>query len=353
MTLRRGLNRLLLSLLAAAVAAPASAEGYYDRYGNWVELLPPPIYEDVPPGYDGPIYDPPPVYRRPPAVIYEGEVFEGDVRTPPPVYDAPAYAEPEPPPGWGGRILRTLPPADIPDPEPRRRIVRPAPEYIDPAVPRDFLLEADPDSAPPDQAWGDPGPRGLRPDDPYFRDSPSNEPVLEPPPLGEREPRRGPERAIAALDRYAPAKRAAVELSDPFERLAAVKTANAYLVSRSVLPMTAAGIRAVDRLLGIPVSPETTALPGAGVELTDLDRGKGDAGEARRTIADYAAIMEDALRARSEEERRQIAAEAAALVQGSAKDLTTEEIAGLDAFLGLSDDSQVAARAPDGDGSVQ
>jgi hypothetical protein len=349
-------KRLAAALLAACTlaGAPAAAqEGYYDGAGNWVEVVPPP------PGvYRYPRYvEPPVVYEAPP------EYYE-----PPPDYYEPPPAYAEEPQGWGRRVL--VPPEDIPGGRPLRPLRRDElpPEFRD--DPRGYAIAPDPDQiAPPEDYYGEaPAEERLRqrnlqaervpeldrPSDlvnPPPELLPEEGPVVRraPPPSDDADVRSGDwNGAVDALFAYAPAKKAAVALQDPFARLAAMKAANAWLVSKSVQPATAGTISAVDKLLGIPVTPESTALPGAG---TSVERPKGKGGDAFADavsgIADYAAARADAYPVMSHDERTGLEQDAAnRLLEGGEVVLDRDERAGLDLFLGFGEpEPRVAAKS--------
>ncbi len=151
-------------------------------------------------------------------------------------------------------------------------------------------------------------------------------------------------RQIDVLATYAPAKREAVSRSDPLARLDATKKVNAWLVSTSLKPATAATIRAIDKILGIDVSDQrTTALPGAG---TSVDRPKAKS----TTPADDEGLSRIGAYIDARRGTADAAAAAVALSQGSdKKQLDAEEIAGLDAFLGfVSEEAVVEAPRTDG-----
>lgn len=324
---RRGARRRSLALLALTlVAAPAAAqEGFYDRWGNWVPLDPvvPPA-DVVPDGY------------RPPGAYYEYEDAPPIYAEPVPEYDAP--------PGWGRRVV-IVPPADLPPPgalRPLRRDELP-PEFRE--DPRGYVIAPDPDSLPayaPDDGGSRARilvPEAVQPGDGLA--PPPQDPGygLAPPPEdrapADRDPWRGDwGGALAALDVYAPAKRAAVTLTDPFARLEAIKSANAWLVAQARQPATAATIRAVDRLLGIEVTPDSTMLPGAGTEVKRPKAGDG-APFAERLDA-LGAFVAD--RAASDRAGKTAQPENVGGIR-----LEAEEVAGLDAFLGIGPGGPVVA----------
>lgn len=357
MLVRRPSKRLAAALLAAStLAAPAAAqEGYYDGAGNWVEVVPPPPGVYRTPRYVEPpvAYDAPPDYYEPPPDYYE-----------PP----PAYAEE--PQGWGRRVL--VPPEDVPGGRPLRPLRRDElpPEFRD--DPRGYAIAPDPDQmVPPEEFYGE-GPaedrlrqRRLEAERAPDFDLPRQ--AENPPPPDLLPPEEGPvvrqapppseysdapsgnwNRAVDALFAYAPAKKSAVALQDPFERLAAVKAANAWLVARSAQPATAGTISAVDKLLGIPVTPESTALPGAGTSVEKPEgKGREAFGDAVPRIADYAAARADAYPVTSHGERGGLEQDAAnRLLEGGDVVLDRDEQAGLDLFLGFGDpEPRVAAKS--------
>lgn len=318
-------------------------EGYYDQFGNFIPFdAPPPGYYVEPPPQV--YYEPPPLLRQappvyadpPPQVYYE-----------PPVYDdRPVYAEP--PPGWGRRVL-VAPPENIPD----QRYAYPAPDrrVIEPRVPDDYFIEADPDAErlsteEPRRDYGE-APverRGLPPaDDSGGLDQPDR-PSLDPPAQDRRLAIGDPGRALAALPRYAAAKQEAIGIADPFKRVETVRKVNAWLVAASAQPATAGTISALDRLLGLEVTAQTTALPGAGIEIERPSAGESDKGRSvAARLSDYAARKGSILRAGAGEAGG-IAADAERRLEDGGIDLAPEEIAGLDAFLGLGDASAIVAQ---------
>ncbi len=326
--LRRSLVGLALGFLLGGTACVLAQEGYFDADGNFVP------------------YDAPRVYR-----------------TPPPVTGQPSYIEP--PPGWSEDTV-LVPPGDIPGEGTGRLLRRDElpPEFRDDTT--GYVLAPDPDSYPadayppdtyPPDAYpaypGDGYPPDVYPPEGVYGDVPLDRRELAPPPgfgqpaLAGRSARGGWTRAVAALEDYAPAKRAAVAMEDPFARLSAIRAANTYLVSRSAAPPVAATIRAVDKVLGIPVTDDSTALPGAGGEITRPKRAKGGGlREELRRFEDYAAIKADGLDARDEIARQEISQEAARVVsQEAGPGLNEAEIAGLDAFLGLSGSAATVAQS--------
>jgi hypothetical protein len=360
--MKRSMGMRCLVLAAAALPLAAAdvqaQEGYYDGAGNWVEIVPPPpgYYAEPPPGY----YEAPPDYYEPPPEYYE-----------PPT----AYAEP--PPTWGRRVL--LPPGDIPGGRPLRPLRRDElpPEWRDDPgavriapdgqalVPPEEVLRRpaervlrerrDAERAP---EFDRPPPPGLEPppdEGPVVREAlPGIEPlpedgpaVREAPEMRYAEPEGGDwDRAVAALTAYAPAKKAAVALQDSFDRLAAVKAANVWLVSSSAQPATAATIRALDKLLGIEATEETTALPGAGTEVKKPAAKGADAFRgAIERIGDYASLKSDVRRV-GDEEKAAVEQEAEKLLSDGGKViLDRDEIAGLDLYLGFGDtEPEVAVR---------
>ncbi|BBE74306.1 hypothetical protein [Oharaeibacter diazotrophicus] len=335
MPYRRRTRIAIAALALVAVTAPAVAEGYYDAWGEWVELAP------VPPE---PIPEAPPVYRPrvapPPVAVYAD---------PPPGFEGvPVYTDPRaaPAPGWSDPP--PIPPEDVPD------AGRPAPVFrVDP---RGYLVgpEGDDPRAAPEPVR----PRIVRrAPEPSLVPEPSPDPVgrapdgatIDVPPVAavppaSVEPPRGPAPGVAAPRRidlgatmaalalYDPAKRAAVKLADPAARNAAMKKANAYLVTASARPASEATIRAIDKLLGIPVDKDSTALPGAG---TTVERPK----VARP--ADVAAL-EGRLRA-YHDARLGAGGKPTLLFGAGGSPLDAGEMAGLDLFLGLPKGGPVVA----------
>lgn len=340
-----------VGLLLIPPSAPAFAQS-----GWWEEPLAPP----PPPG---------PIYVDPPPVIY------GD---PPPGYT-------DPPPGYEPAPYDEASPDGWTEPPPRRGrlvlgpdgtyLIEPLPDHgwgEEEVVP----LPEDDYAAPyPDEersgAWVDgyngtpdytnrPGSGGPS-SDPYGVAPPAGSGQgLDEPRLGQAmiAPRLGLQLDILAT--YAPAKRAAVKLNDPFAKAEAVKKANTWLVSASVEAATEGTIRGIDRVLGIDVSDRTTtALPGAG---TTVDRPKVKAQDpvnegAIARIATYADARSQASLEPEGPTRDSAVAAAATLLlgQGSAeKALDAAEVAGIDAFLGFSGgQAMVQAPADGGPGTVQ
>ncbi len=341
-------TRPLLTALALLLgsAGGAAAEGYYDAYGNWVELAPPPRIYRAPPVYAAPPVDGGPiiVYAEPPA-IYE----DAPVDPPPRAYGRRLLERPgeDIPVPRGYRLLRRgeLPPEFRDDPRgPRRRAGRRLRPARDPApgaapagaggaagdragvdgsraapstIPRSEarILHVDPepqagvDAAPPAEG----GPAILRP-------SPEQRATVN------------LSRALDALSVYAPAKKAAVKLDDAADRNAAMKKANAWLVTASALPATPATIRALDKLLGIPVDKDSTALPGAGTSVEKPKVGKP---------ADVSAL-EGRLRSYADTRSRNGTTPPLMFGEGGKK-LDGEELAGLDLFLGIRPGGNVVA----------
>ena len=348
-----GATALAAALTGATVAT--AQEGYYDRYGNFIEFAPPPVYDDRPPIYAEPppvLRRAPPVYAEPPPVIYYEE--------PPPVYAPPPPGYGEPPPGWGRRVL-VLPPEEIPEaryvePPPQRRYEEPPPQrqYIEPRVPDDYFIEADPDAEyeePPTYSETPPEPEPERIEPEVAEPSDPQRVPLEPPQPEVRTARQDPGRALSVVPRYAAAKAAAMEMSDDFKRTEEIRKINAWLVSASVQPATAGTIRALDRLAGIKVTEQSTALPGAGIEIVSPKKGESKAGhQVVRLLQDYADVKGDILRAADRSEEAQLAAEAEQVVEAEGVDLDEAEIAGLDAFLGLADpNARIAQRTAEPD----
>lgn len=348
------LIRALAGVTTAGLLILAPAQ-VFAQSGWWEEPLAPP----PPPG---------PVYVDPPPVIY------GD---PPPGYG-------DPPPGFEPGPYDEASPDGWTEPPPRRGrlvvgpdgtyIIEPLPEHgwgEEEVVP----LPEDEYAAPyPDEdgsgAWvdgynGTPDytnrPRGTpSPDDYGSAPAPGNGQGLEEPRLGQAmiAPRLGLQLDVLAT--YAPAKRAAVKLNDPFAKAEAVKKANTWLVSASVEAATEGTIRGIDRVLGIDVSDRTTtALPGAG---TTVDRPKVKSQDpvnegAIARIATYADARSQAA-LEPEGPARSAAVTAAAkllLGQGSEeKALDPAEVAGIDAFLGFEGgQAMVQAPADQGPAAVQ
>lgn len=315
---RRFGGLLFLGLIATAGSA-AAQEGFYDRWGNWVPLDPvaPPV-AIVPDGY------------RPPGAYYEYEDAPPIYAEPAPEYDAE--------PGWGRRVV-IVPPADLPpqgELRPLRRDELP-PEFRE--DPSGYVIAPDPDSLPA-YAPDDGGSRArlLAPEDqgPTYSTAPDWQPESQDPdPYGPR-PTVGGDwgGALAALDVYAPAKRAAVKISDPYARLEAMKSANAWLVAQSRQPATAATIRALDRLLGIDVTPDSTMLPGAGTEVKRPER--ADSGAFAERIDALGSYVAD--RTTSGD-----VGKAARPANVGGIQLEAEEVAGLDAFLGIGPGGPVVA----------
>jgi hypothetical protein len=137
----------------------------------------------------------------------------------------------------------------------------------------------------------------------------------------------GADQMIDAFARYAAAKRGALAETDPGARLAAIRRANAYLLTLSRGDLSTGSIRAVDLALGItPVSNDTVQLPGAGTEVMRPDRkpAKADRDAARRLV-EYGLLRN----------RGEAADVAVGRVMGDETGLGAQETAGLDRFLGL------------------
>ncbi len=341
-------TRPLLAALAltAATVAGAAAEGYYDAYGNWVDLAPPARIYRAPPVYAAPPRDGGPiiVYAEPPA-IYD---------------DVPLEA----PPRALGRRLLERPGEDVPVPrgyrllrrgalspefrdDPRDLAVAPDDGYDPPAVrrleQRRQALQAPPVIEPGDDGWRAAPSAVPRSEARILHVEPAPDAGVEAAPPAEGGPailRPNPEqrsavnlsRALDALAVYAPAKKAAVKLDDAADRNAAMKKANAWLVTASALPATPATIRALDKLLGIPVDKDSTALPGAGTSVEKPKVGKP---------ADVSAL-EGRLRSYADTRVRNGTTPPLMFGEGGKK-LDGEELAGLDLFLGIRPAGNVVA----------
>lgn len=354
---RRHTRTALAALALVLLAAPAAAaEGYYDAYGNWVELPPRARY-----------YRAPPVYAAPPEP--GGPVI---VYAEPPDYYDEAPLDP-PPTGWGRRLLarpgeevavppgyRLLRRGELPPEfrdDPRGLAIAPEDGIDPPAIrrleerrrDRQVMRTPDPLDLPPPEDWGreddwgreaEPAapPRSgarvipvepsldARSGDPGLGDGPA---VITLPPARQTV---NLSRALDALAVYAPAKKAAVKREDAAERNMAMKKANAWLVTASALPATPATIRALDKLLGIPVDKDSTALPGAGTSVEKPKAGKP---------ADVSALA-DRLGAYAEARTRNGASPTLIFGEGGKK-LDADEMAGLDLFLGIPDGGKVVA----------
>jgi hypothetical protein len=224
----------------ASLAAPAvGQEVWRDRYGVW-RYVEPPIWDAAP--YDGP-----------------EDLPTDDV--PLPEDDLGRSFDPDDP----GAHLRGLVPSYDEPSDAFADYERPG--LGDPGSSASYNGYASEDPPAGYRAGGAPG----------FPDPQAAEisPGLAPPP-GLTDDRLEDDLAL-----YVAAKRAALAM-DPAARAAAIRSANAFLVSLSRGPVSTDTIRAVDTLAGLAAGPDTVRLPGAG---TELDRPGTRPREADRAAA--------------------------------------------------------------------
>jgi hypothetical protein len=334
---RRGAYRPLLVALAvvAPLAAARAEEVHLGADGVW-RYGPPPAGEVLPDDYPSR-----PVIRGAPADALRALV---------PSYDEPGPVDP----GW-------TPPGEAPYDEPGAGdpaydALLPGEAPYDPPAweddPYDGPLVDVPDDPPSTGGYrlragpsdlgdgGDPGSRAsVGPADgalPRLDDGPlfaPADPQQAEVPLPDIASVPG---ASALADRfalYAGAKRAALAEPDPGARLAAIRKANAFLVTLSRGDMSASTIRAVDLALGLtPVTSDSVQLPGGGTEVKrpDAKPTKADRAAARRLV-DYGLLRN----------RGESAEAAAERTLGEPAALGPSETAGLDQFLGLDGGSFV------------